>query len=112
MGSPNQAKITKNLSCQKTESTIVLAILQSTGTATKEERKMPPKWSSGRACGAASTTQGSLRFAALAHYDGQDGKDKRCTEGAKRPQQIMYVFNKIASTMRKSGTQNETKSSK
>ena len=28
-------------------------------SATKEEQKMPPKWSSGRACGAASTTQRS-----------------------------------------------------
>ena len=28
---PKSAKITKNLSCQKTESTIVLAMLQSTG---------------------------------------------------------------------------------
>ena len=28
-------------------------------SAAKEERKMPPKWSSGRACGAASTTQRS-----------------------------------------------------
>ena len=28
-------------------------------SATKEKRKMPPKWSSGRACGAASTTQRS-----------------------------------------------------
>ena len=30
-GVPKSAKITKNLSCQKTESTIVLAMLQSTG---------------------------------------------------------------------------------
>ena len=28
-------------------------------SATKQEQKMPPKWSSGRACGAASTTQRS-----------------------------------------------------
>ena len=62
-GSQNQqksAKINKNLSCQKTEGTIVLELLQSTGksrVATKEEQKMRPKWSWGRACGAASTTQ-------------------------------------------------------
>ena len=58
----NHPKINGNLSCLKTESTIVLAMLQSTGrpklySATKEEQKMSPKWSSGRACGAASTTQ-------------------------------------------------------
>ena len=61
--SQNQPEIVENLSCQKTESTIVLAMLQSAGESQvvfsheKEEQNMPPKWSSGRACGAASTTQ-------------------------------------------------------
>jgi len=48
---------------------------------------MPPKWSSGRACGAASTTQGT-------RSNGEDGKEKRCMEGAKRLAIIMCVFSK------------------
>ena len=36
----------------------------------------------------------SLRFAALARSNGQDGKEKGCTEGAKRPPRSMSVFSK------------------
>ena len=36
----------------------------------------------------------SLRFAALARSNGEDGKEKRCTEGAKRPPRIMCSFSK------------------
>ena len=59
-------------------------------SATKEEQKMPPKWSSGRACGAASTTQRTC----FARSNGEDGKEKGCTEGTKRPPRIMCVFSK------------------
>ena len=51
---------------------------------------MPPKWSSGRACGAASTTQRTRSI-------GEDGKEKRCMEGAKRLAIIICVFSKSAS---------------
>ena len=36
----------------------------------------------------------SLRLAALARSNGEDGKEKGCTEGAKRPPRIMCVFRK------------------
>ena len=36
----------------------------------------------------------SLRFAALTRSNGEDGKEKGCTEGAKRPPIIMCGFSK------------------
>ena len=36
----------------------------------------------------------SLRFAAFARSNEEDGKGKGCTEGAKRPPNIMCVFSK------------------
>ena len=109
--SSNHPRINENLSCQNTESTIVLAMLRSTGksqrpcltrrqpnglagasrsvwySTTKEEQILPPKWSSGHATA-------SLRFAALASSNGVDGKEKGCTEGAKQPPRIICVFSK------------------
>ena len=81
MFAQHHLEIVENLSCQKTESTIVLAILQSSGKsqvdpATKEEQKTPPKWSSGRACGAASTTQ-RTRSASLRSHALMDKMEKK-----------------------------------
>ena len=84
--------MSKNLSCQKTESTIVLAMLQSAGESQvvfshkREEQKMFPKWSSGRACGAASTTQ-QTRSASLRSHALMDKMEKK-KDARKKPHDL------------------------
>ena len=85
----------ENLSWQKTESTIVLAMLHSTG---KSQVVFSHKKRNGKCL------LSGLRAAPAAR--------PRPRNGAKRPPRILYVFNKSASKMRKSGTKNETKSTK
>ena len=99
MRSQNHPKITKNLSCQKTESTIVLAMLQSTGksqvvfnhkrgTDNASEVVFGPRLRRGL-----DHATASLRFAALARSNGEDWKEKKIT-GTKRPPRIICVFSK------------------
>ena len=100
IGFRNHSKINENLSCQKTESTIVLAMLQSTGKAQVvfshkrgTDNASEVVFGTGLRRSLDHATE-SLRFAALARSNGEDGKEKGCTEGAKRPPRIMCVFRK------------------
>ena len=100
MGSQNQPKITKNLSCQKTESTIVLAMLPSTGKSQvvfshKRETDNASEVVFGpRLRRRLDHATASLRSAALTRSNGENGKEKGCPEGGKRPPIIMSVFSK------------------
>ena len=153
MGSRNLPKIYQNLSSQKTESTIVLTVLQSKSQMVSSHRRrrkrkrnrsgltfeknkgipqiLHSKWSSGRACGAASTTQRPRSASLRSHApDSQQAskqaskkkkrkekKDKRektekKKEAQKEPNDLQQFYTKMTYKLHQHGTRNNTKSSK
>ena len=116
MGSQNHPEITKNLNCQKTESTIVLAMLQSTGksqvvsshrrrTDNASEEVFGPRLRRGL-----DHAPASFRFAALARSSGEDGKKKDAQKEPNDLQELCPFSANVTLKKRKSGAKNDPKS--